>query len=95
MYFDYLVDDPSEFRLFLINCKVSLKYVDIQMGYLRKMIGKKPIILQDKRGIKICELALDKEIRFLTNDLIVAEKDYLQIEIKKNYVKSEYFVHES
>lgn len=95
MYFDYLVDDPSNPRVFLINCKVSLKYVEIQMGYLRKIIGNKPIILQDKRGIKICKLVLDKDIRFLTQDLIVAEKDYLQIEITENYVNHQYFIHES
>lgn len=95
MYFDYLVDEPSNPRMFLINCKVCLKYVEIQMGYLRMMIGNSPIILQDKRGIKICKLELSKDIRFLTRDLIVAEKDYLQIEIAENYVNHQYFIHES
>jgi hypothetical protein len=95
MYFDYLVDNPSNPNLFLINCKVSLKYVEIQMGYLRMMIGNTPIVLQDKRGIKICKLELPKEVRFLTRDSMIAEKDYLQIPIAENYVNHQYFIHES
>jgi hypothetical protein len=65
------------------------------MGYLRMMIGNKPIIIQDRRQIKICKLELPKEVRFLPRDSIIAEKDYLQIPIAENYVNHQYFVHES
>jgi hypothetical protein len=95
MYFDYLSDNPSDPRVFLINCKVSKKYLEVQMGYLRQMIGEKPLILKDKRAIPICELDAPSTIKFLTRNLIITEKDYLKIEIKENYVSNQYFIHES
>jgi hypothetical protein len=65
------------------------------LGYLRKMIGYKPIILKDKRDIDICLLELPEKIKFLTRDLIVAEKDYLQLPIRENYVNSQYLIYEN
>jgi hypothetical protein len=94
MYFDYLLDDRSKPKIFLINCKVNKKYLEVQMGYLRQMIGDNPLILRDKRDILICELDVPSTIKFLTRDLIITEKDYLQIAIKENYVSNQYFIHE-
>jgi cellulose biosynthesis protein BcsQ len=94
MYFDYLTDDPISPHLFLINCKVSKNNVELQLGYLRRMIGNKPIILKDKRNIDVCLLDVPTNIRFLTRDLIVAEKDYLQIPIQENYVNIKYLIYE-
>lgn len=94
MYFDYLTDDPKKPALFLINCKVCKNNVEFQMGYLRTMIGNKPIILKDKRNIDICLLNIPSLLKFLTRDLIAVEKEFIQIPIKENYVNHQYFIYE-
>jgi hypothetical protein len=91
MYFDYLSDDLSKPKIFLINCKVNKKYLEVQMGYLRQMMGIKPLILKDKRGVSICLLELEG-IEFLKIDFIITET---KIAIKENYVNNQYFIHES